>query len=675
MTDQLVDEEPALEETQGGDLAIPSRPGELEPDVVDAEIVDEPGQPAVRQPRLVGKRRLNYRYTARLEHELGYAEHSSIEVQRACPDCPNPASSFGQVYGLLARAAYATREHGAPTAKTLGWHTWYGMAGLGRGVARWWAWVTAADYAARENLPVDKVEATQRRRWIITGVFAVLVAASWEWWRPAPFGALLLALVIASIVERKRRGIAAPDKPLAAAGRMPGSRVVREAFGAAKLGEVRVVGPVTRDGPAWTAVVELPPGRTASEALARRENLAGAFGVDLAQVYLDRIGGHAGRIRVTVFDTDPWQARPVKSPLLTAAQWNVWEQGVPIGVDARGRIITVRVFERSVLIGGEPGGGKSVAAMAFLAAVALDPHVQLWLGDGKGVDSKVWEPLAHRVAASADPMALVVLLEELVAEVDRRYLLLRKADKKKIDRSMRLPLIVLWIDELMRYTTATEKIGDGKTKVGDRIVELLRHIVSLGRAAGIITICATQKPSADVVPTILRDLLSIRLALRCTTPQASDTILGQGWARQGFNAAQIDSAQRGAGHLFSEGSEPQMLRTFYFEDADERAIATRAIALREAEGTLQLPADHPRRRLMVAILDAFGDDDRLPTEELLERLAEAGLHFTPTSLADELRPAKVAPKQLRVPDPASPGGTRNRNGYAKEVVEKAYAAL
>lgn len=654
---------PIVWEAGEGPVLLPHEDAELEVSAADVTPA------ALETPRgLRGKKKLHYGYTAQLEHELGYPEHSSIEVQRACSSCPNPARSFSHIYGLLAKAAYTAKDGAGPRSKAFAWHAWYGVKGVSRGATRWWQWITVSDYAGRPDVRPEWIERKQKQRWIVTGGFGAGALGAWSWWAPSPIFLLMLALVVGSIVERKRLK-ATIDQPLKAAGKLPRSKVVKDGFLAAKLGEVRVLAPgAARDGNAWTAIVEMPAGITASKAMQKREELAGAFGVGLSQVFLDRIGGHAGRVRITVFDTDPWLAKPVKSPLLSAPSWDVWERGVPIGVDARGNIITVKVFERSVLVGGEPGAGKSVSAMSFLAAVALDPNVQLWLGDGKGVDSKIWEPLAYRVAASADPMALVKLLEELYAEVDRRYGLLRRLDKKKIERSMKLPLIVLWVDELMRYTTAKEKLEDGKTKAGDRIVELLRQIVSLGRAAGVITICATQKPSADVVPTILRDLLSMRLALRCTTPQASDTILGQGWASAGYNAATIDSAQRGAGYLWAEGSEPVMLRSFYFEDADERAIATRAQAVREAAGTLLLPEDHPRRKLMLVILDAFGDDERLHTEDLLARLAAAGVHLSPVTLAEELRPSRVTPKQIRI-------GDLNRNGYRKSVIETAYADL
>ncbi len=101
------------------------------------------------------------------------------------------------------------------------------------------------------------------------------------------------------------------------------------------------------------------------------------------------------------------------------------------------------------------------------------------------------------------------------------------------------------------------------------------------RAAGIVVVAATQKPSADLVPSALRDLFGFRLAHRCTTREASDTILGGGWASKGASAADIDPALRGVGYLLAEGGVPRRFRTFRLEDDEIAAIASRAVHLRE----------------------------------------------------------------------------------------------
>jgi hypothetical protein len=58
-------------------------------------------------------------------------------------------------------------------------------------------------------------------------------------------------------------------------------------------------------------------------------------------------------------------------------------------------------------------------------------------------------------------------------------------------------------------------------------------------------VAATQRPSADIVPTSLRDLLGYRLAFRCSTDSSSDVILGHGWPNEGYTATDINPATRG----------------------------------------------------------------------------------------------------------------------------------
>ena len=97
-----------------------------------------------------------------------------------------------------------------------------------------------------------------------------------------------------------------------------------------------------------------------------------------------------------------------------------------------------------------------------------------------------------------------------------------------------------------------------------------------------IVCAATQKPAADVVPSALRDLFGFRLALRCNTPQASDTILGQSWTTLGHD----DRAPRAAsGCLLAEDGTPVRMRGFYLGDSDVDELATRPTA-RRAEGWL-----------------------------------------------------------------------------------------
>ena len=131
--------------------------------------------------------------------------------------------------------------------------------------------------------------------------------------------------------------------------------------------------------------------------------------------------------------------------------------------------------------------------------------------------------------------------------MDERYRELLARGQRKVRRDDGLPLHLVVCDELAFYLTVPEKA------VKQEFAELLRDLVARGRAAGVIVCAATQKPGADVVPSALRDLFGFRLAMRCTTPQASDTILGQGWASAGSDASTIPGAQRGVGYPARRG--------------------------------------------------------------------------------------------------------------------------
>ena len=115
-------------------------------------------------------------------------------------------------------------------------------------------------------------------------------------------------------------------------------------------------------------------------------------------------------------------------------------------------------------------------------------------------------------------------MRELRSEMDERYRELLATGARKIDRAAGLPLHVLACDELAFYLLAEDR------KQRTAVAEVLRDLVARGRAAGVIVCAATQKPAADVVPSALRDLFGFRLGLRCNTRDASDTILGSGWA-------------------------------------------------------------------------------------------------------------------------------------------------
>jgi hypothetical protein len=310
---------------------------------------------------------------------------------------------------------------------------------------------------------------------------------------------------------------------------------------------------------------------TSIEELERVEPIiAASLGVRDVRLVVDP--ARHDHVTLTITRRDPFESTTAACPLVTATHFDAWG-AIPVGVDEEGEIVTLSLPEHNVLIGAEPGGGKSVALSVLVAAFALDPTVSLWLFDGKLVELAPWLDCAKRFVGPDIELAISVL-EELRSEMEERYQDLLARRVRKVTPGDGLGLHVVAIDELALYVAGVDK------KLARRFSELLRDLVARGRAAGIIVLAATQKPSIDIVPSALRDLFGFRWALRCATREASDTVLGSGWSSLGYSAADIDPARRGVGLLLHEGGTPIRLRSFHLTDADVAVISERAAQLR-----------------------------------------------------------------------------------------------
>jgi hypothetical protein len=329
--------------------------------------------------------------------------------------------------------------------------------------------------------------------------------------------------------------------------------------------------------------VRVPAGGQVPDLEAEAERLA-AF-LDAREVRVVRDPESARHARVVVIRRDPLgDPTPIPWPLATAGELSLWRP-VPVKLDEDGTEVTVSLPERNLLLGGEPGAGKSTILQLLVAVGALDPSVRLTLLDPKLVELAGWQGCGRLVGPSVEEA--IEVLKRLVAEVDDRYLTLLANRARKVTQGDGLPLHLVAVEELAFYTNGPDR------KAAQAFSTLLRDFVARGRAAGMVTVATTQKPSADVVPTFLRDLFGFRWALRCSTPDASDTILGRGWASQGYSAASIDPAAREVGLLLQEGGVPVRLRACWLDDLALAELARRAEVLR---GAVKLP--RPTLRLV-----------------------------------------------------------------------------
>ena len=251
---------------------------------------------------------------------------------------------------------------------------------------------------------------------------------------------------------------------------------------------------------------------------------------------------------------------------------------IPLGVATTGEPVAV-ALSGHVLVGGATGAGKSVVLHNLLAGVCCDPAAELVVADAKEELAGLLAPVAQMVAVDTDDAAAVL---------DHANAVMRS---RRGRRGPHPPLVVL-VDELAAYTAL-----DGHTRaeraMRERFRGLLCAVAARGRSAHVHLICATQKPSVDVVPSGFRDNCAARIALYCSTRDASDTILGAGSAAAGIDAARLAADMPGSFFARGIGPRPIQGRAWHLDGYQLAGFVAHGAALRHRDHRLALPAATP----------------------------------------------------------------------------------
>lgn len=183
------------------------------------------------------------------------------------------------------------------------------------------------------------------------------------------------------------------------------------------------------------------------------------------------------------------------------------------------------------LIAGSTGSGKSVLMQNIILGIAATntpEQAKIVLIDPKqGVDYFAFDRLPHIDGGVIDDqLSANQRLQELVAEMDRRYILFKETRvsnltgyNAKVAVDDRLPVIWLIHDEFAEWML-TE---DYKNAVS----AIVQRLGVKARAAGIYLIFAAQRPDANVMPMQLRSNLGNRLILRVDSEGTSEIALGE----------------------------------------------------------------------------------------------------------------------------------------------------
>ncbi|ARF56627.1 FtsK/SpoIIIE domain-containing protein [Streptomyces gilvosporeus] len=402
---------------------------------------------------------------------------------------------------------------------------------------------------------------------------------------------------------------------------------------------IKFVSPITREGPGWRADIDLPLGVTVADVADRRARLASGLRRPLGCVWPDADPNeHEGRLILWVGDRDLSKTGNVKWQLANARRHDIFKR-IPFGLDPRGRAQSVPLVQHNVLVGSQPGQGKTASVRVLACGAALDPSVELWLHENKGTgDLDELACISHRFVSGIDDESIKYAADSLKLlreEVMRRAAAIKKLPRdlcpdKRITReiadkrSLKLWPLLAVFDECQNL------FAHGK--YGKQAGEDAEFIIKLGRALGVILVLATQRPDKDSLPTGISGNVSIRFCLRVAGQVENDMILGTSAYKNGVRATafrpEIDA---GNGYLGGATPLPVVVRTAYLDDNATHAIAQRALALRKAEGTLsgialgeesQTPAG-PTYDLLADIAAVVPlSEERVWNERIAARLAE-----------------------------------------------------
>ena len=503
------------------------------------------------------------------------------------------------------------------------WYALRGLAGVVRGMTRWVVRPDDDEQHRADLASASSLKARGQLRFVRTrgrvvrfaGVMvpAGLIAAWIEWgqWGIVPAvtcGGAFLALATAGWragrAERTPREVAAMRRKVPALSRP----FVTEALDIVGCGPILLpsgvpAGPVVvssspaRGGDAM--VIDLPPGVAVSRLVKKHEEFAHALGRPAECVVIEpqpRVS--PGRFELFVAakrldEKDPprWAWRDGKR--------RSFFDGVPVGVDTRGRDVLVPLFEANGLIAGASGMGKSYSARLLLMAAALDPTATVLIHNLKGgADYRSFAPIAHTLRAGASPADLDALAADLAwmqSEIARRGRVLETLPASVVPEAKLTPEIarmegmgpvILLVDEAQRAFVSKE---------GKRFEATFEDVVRTCRAVGMNVQLVTQGTKSGAIPSGIMDQLVRRIGHGVSTISDANLILGSDAHGRTYRAVDIEAP--GVAYVGTAGGYMVKAAMAKVDLPDVERIVAHAEKLRRAAGTLSgmaagvVPAD------------------------------------------------------------------------------------
>jgi len=232
-----------------------------------------------------------------------------------------------------------------------------------------------------------------------------------------------------------------------------------------------------------------------------------------------------------------------------------------------------------LLIAGSTGSGKSVAVNTLIGSLLyrfLPTELRLLMIDPKMVELTPFDGVPHLLRnVVTNPTDAAGVLLGAVAHMERRYKMMSKLGAKNLDQYNEkarnldlpeLPFIVVVIDELADLMITSPK----------EVESAIMRLAQMARATGMHLILATQRPSVDILTSLIKVNVPARMAFAVSSSHDSRTILDSmgaerliGLGDMLFYQPGLVKAVRLQGPFVSErevGRMSDFLRREYFDD-------------------------------------------------------------------------------------------------------------
>jgi S-DNA-T family DNA segregation ATPase FtsK/SpoIIIE len=374
-----------------------------------------------------------------------------------------------------------------------------------------------------------------------------------------------------------------------------------------------------------------------------------------------------GLAQITLVYHDPMASlRLGRAPVMDVEVADITKP-VEIGIDERGKPVTVTLWKNNIILGGMLDKGKSTTMANMIGYGVLDPRFRHYGIDCKRVELSLWRPAFAEVVTDADEgHRLVQELRDLCDVLTNQLV---ADDVGQHQPTIEQPGYILWVDEM-------SLLHDGKHGKPDT-QSLLFEVMQLGRACSVSVVGGMPRPSADKLNSSTRSLFGDRIAHQCRDNMESNIILGTGLDEQGWDASKL--TRQGEFLIVSDKRNPLRCRAYELPREQRHELARRGaydeVSVEQSESAQSAPVDQVGT--IGGTTNRAGADWQPPPPPAGDDWSRRDIPFAPYLVPDR-PPAEAQAKVQTVleqhPDGLKFGELKDKARVSRDTVDKALKA-